>query len=153
MPRNLTIVSLIVLALPVMAQMPPAAIPPQMQQPPLRPTISPYLNLLRNNVPAYQNYYGLVQPQMQAQAAINNLQNQVLGLQNFTASVYGGTGNELYTGKQVGYFTHRQWFMNRAGFNTFAGTTGQYSTLGNNPVYNAPQQSPISPNSVMPYRR
>jgi hypothetical protein len=107
----------------------------QPQQPP-RPALSPYYNLLRNNAPAYQNYYGLVQPQIQAQNQINQLQQQLTGLQNASMqNYYPGTGAELATGKSVGFFTHRGWFNNSGGYGRNNTLTGQYSTAGNNALY------------------
>src|SRR5687767_4630019 len=46
-----------------------------------RPAFSPYLNLARRDVPAGVNYYGLVRPQLAAQANIQQLQQQIAGLQ------------------------------------------------------------------------
>ncbi len=129
------------------------------QQPPAvpRPVLSPYLNLLRRNNPAYLNYYGLVQPQIQAQNALNNLQQQVNVLQNTPQQgVYGGTGSELSTGKQVGFFTHQAYFLNGAGIGRQNYLTGQQGGGGSNSVYQPiqqQQQSPISPSSIMPFRR
>jgi len=42
-----------------------------------RPTVSPYLNLVRPGAAAGINYYGLVRPEFQVNAAINALQQQV----------------------------------------------------------------------------
>jgi len=51
---------------------------------PARPTVSPYLNLLRNdNASGVPNYYGLVRPQLQQQAI--NRQQGVLQAQQSAA--------------------------------------------------------------------
>jgi hypothetical protein len=162
---------LVVLSGAAMAQVPLPGGP----QVPQRPTVSPYLNLLRGNNPAYLNYYGLVQPQLQAQQQLASLQQQVLGLQNTPSSYYGGTGNELITGKQVGFFTHRGYFMNFGGMGAGLGLTGQQGGATNNTVFqgnfnNQPVAQPNAPNvgngqfrnnlqnnfnnnNVMPFRR
>jgi hypothetical protein len=130
MTLRITLVALLLTAVGAAAQGPPQN--PQ----PTRPTYSPYLNLLRNNVPAYQNYYGLVQPQVQQQQQLNNLQSQFTGLQNATAALaFPGTGNELSTGKQVAYFTHRQYFFNQSGVQLQRPVSGQMGLAGNNSVY------------------
>lgn len=53
---------------------------PQRYQP-ARPTVSPYLNLLRANPSSVPNYYSFVRPQ-QRQIAINRQQQEVLLRQN-----------------------------------------------------------------------
>ena len=82
------------------------------------PAVSPYLNLLRTNSPAYLNYYGLVQPQLQAQANQQQLQGQLNGLdQSFTTfatntnNTFNGLGNGLVTGNGFGFQTHRGYFQ------------------------------------------
>jgi hypothetical protein len=42
-----------------------------------QPAVSPYLNLLRRDNPAYLNYYGLVRPEVEFRNSINRLQQQV----------------------------------------------------------------------------
>lgn len=134
MTFRLTLAGLLLTTVAATAQQPFQM--PQQPPQPQRPTYSPYLNLLRNNAPAYQNYYCLVQPQIQAQQQMNNLQSQVTGLQNATAALaFPGTGNELTTGKQVAYFTHRQYFFNQAGMQLQRTTTGEIGTAGNNNIY------------------
>jgi hypothetical protein len=115
------------------AQVPFSPTQPNQSGLPSRPVYSPYLNLLNGNAPVYQKYYGLVLPQIQQQNQINNLQQQVTGLQNTQPQAYyAGSGGELFTGKQVSYFTHRGYFMNAGGVQNFNGIGGQYSTAGNN---------------------
>jgi hypothetical protein len=72
----------------------------------LRPTVSPYLNLLNSNDPGVSNYYTYVRPQIQAreelvrqQAQINQIQRQVQRGQPGGVPVRGsqeirGTGHE-----------------------------------------------------------
>jgi hypothetical protein len=93
--------------------------PPQRYQP-SRPTVSPYLNLFRNNSGPLPNYYSLVRPQLYQQsyneqqqyqqtqqaAALNALQTQV---QQQQAPV-------TQTGKASGYMMfRRQTFMSSSG--------------------------------------
>jgi hypothetical protein len=77
------------------------------------PTISPYLNLLRYGNPPYLNYYGLVQPQLQAQEQFQNLQAQYAGLAANQQAMTAAGG--LQTGTRFGYFTHRGYFLNNRG--------------------------------------
>ena len=79
--------------------------PPQRYQP-SRPTISPYLNLLRQNESPVPNYYSFVRPQLQTQeryqqqqainfqqqTAIGTLDEQVLQMTQ-PAAATGGGGN------------------------------------------------------------
>ncbi|CAN5156145.1 hypothetical protein BH11PLA2_BH11PLA2_42280 [soil metagenome] len=131
------------------------------QQAPTRPAFSPYLNLLRNGAPLYQNYYGLVQPQIQTQNQLNQLSQDVNGLQNTPQNILPGTGNELSTGKTVGYFTHRSYFMNGGGSGAGRGisTGGQLGNQNNNTnsgpmsMQQNMNSNPVSPSSVMPFRR
>src|SRR4051812_12618622 len=108
----------------VPGQIQPQAIP--------NPAISPYLNLVRRGASPLLNYQGLVLPQIQARNELNNLNQQVMGLQNAGAAVYPGTGSELATGKSVGYFTHRGYFLNQSGYNNPTGVTGSFGTMGQN---------------------
>jgi hypothetical protein len=142
---------LLAVAGPVMAQF-PQPLAPQLQAPPQRPVISPYLQLLNNNRSAASNYYNGVLPLQQLQNQqnqLNTLQNQLLGSANVPQATYPGTGSELSTGKSVGFLTHRAYFMNYGGVSKPVTSAGQYSTTGNNAVF-SPQ--PANP-SVMPFRR
>lgn len=107
--------------------------------PAVRPSFSPYLNLLRQGNPGYLNYYGLVRPQLQTQQALGNLQGQVqantLGLNQLTTA----TGTSA-AGQGFGYFTHRAYFMNNAGGGGAAGG-GQAAATGS-----APRTAPTSRN-------
>lgn len=81
------------------------------------PTTSPYLNLLRRGNPTYLNYYGLVQPQIQAQAAIGGLTQQVGQLNTALQTTTPGSGDAsgLSTGHGFGFFTHRSYFLTTGG--------------------------------------
>ena len=55
--------------------------PRQADNPYARPTVSPYLNLLRPGASPAINYYGLVRPQQQFQSDIGQLDQQSSALQ------------------------------------------------------------------------
>ena len=79
-----------------------------------RPAYSPYLNLLRNGNPTFQNYYGLVRPQIQANQSIQSLQGQLQNTNALIASNASGTdGSALpVTGQAFGYMNHGGYFLN-----------------------------------------
>jgi hypothetical protein len=87
-------------------------VPPQMQ--PLRPPISPYLNLLRLGGGPALNYYNLVRPQQQLFAGINNLQQQVAANRALaTAAMAVGADPTLpETGKATMFMNTGGYFMN-----------------------------------------
>lgn len=129
-------------------------------QPIRPPTVSPYLNMLRRDALPYQNYFGLVQPQLANQQSLQNLQQSLQGLQNTAQQIYAGTGSELTTGKVTGFFTHRAYFMTNAGMANPRTLAGQMGAPTNNSAFQqgsmqqpAQTHSPISPSSVMPFRR
>lgn len=79
-----------------------------------RPAYSPYLNLLRSGNPTFQNYYGLVRPQIQANQSIQSLQGQLQNTNALIASNSNSTdGSALpVTGQPFGYMNHRGYFLN-----------------------------------------
>lgn len=90
---------------------------------PSRPTVSPYLNLYRNNTGPLPNYYSLVRPQLNQQAFNNQIsaqqaqQNAALGLLQSQAAQPTTTP----TGKRSWFMTYgRQSFMTAPG----GGSTG-----------------------------
>ena len=80
-----------------------------------RPTVSPYLNLLRPGLPA-TNYYNLVVPQQQFSSNLNMLQQQVTANQGNIAAL--GAQDPLtaillsLTGHQVSFMNYRRYFLN-----------------------------------------
>lgn len=85
---------------------------PQPFNPYRRPTISPYLNLARGGSPAI-NYYGLVRPQIQTQAALNQVQQQLLDQQTqLNQQQYGLTSGVPITGRPAGFMNHYGYFQN-----------------------------------------
>jgi hypothetical protein len=75
-----------------------------------RPTVSPYLNLLRRDQPRSLNYYNLVRPQIDTRAAIGQLQGQVRTNEQAISSLEAET--ELpTTGHSAGFMTHQRFFL------------------------------------------
>jgi hypothetical protein len=87
-------------------------------QPPFtRPTVTPYINLLRRgNTPAL-NYYGLVRPEIQARQAIQ-LQQQQLDLNqaqlNQLQQGQAQPQGIRTTGHQTGFLTHNRFFLTQS---------------------------------------
>jgi hypothetical protein len=86
---------------------------------PARPTVSPYLNLFRNNTGPLPNYYSLVRPQLQQQdfnqrqLTAQQQQNAAIGALEVQARQMGTT---TQTGKGSGYMQFkRQGFMTNGG--------------------------------------
>jgi hypothetical protein len=88
------------------AQPPPPGAAPQ-----TRPVYSPYLNLLRNDVPFYQNYYGLVRPEFEFRRNIRGLQQDV-GALDQAASAAGRyeAADFPTTGHSAGFLTQARYF-------------------------------------------
>ncbi|VTR95675.1 unnamed protein product [Gemmata massiliana] len=97
---------------------------PQVGPPTQRPTISPYLNLLRGGGSTALNYYGLVRPEIQARQSIQNLQGAVTANRQAIDNIdSGGSGNDTsVTGHQAGFLNHGSYFM--------TGGAGQIGGLG-----------------------
>jgi hypothetical protein len=97
----------------------------QLPQPGLyRPPVSPYINLLRNNtgvgpfstgaVNTAINYYGLVRPEFGFQAAVNTLQQDVIGNQQQIQVLTTGqnaTVGLLTTGHPAYFLNSRTYFL------------------------------------------
>jgi len=88
---------------------------------PSRPTVSPYMNLFRNNTGPLPNYYSLVRPQIQ-QEAFNAQQVAQQAQQNSALKMLQSqTAPPLTpTGKSSGFMT-----FGRAGFMTHGGGGGR----------------------------
>src|SRR6266566_9988988 len=107
-----TVAGLLALAAAPCAAQPPSYGPPGVGQPSLtsRPTVSPYLNLLRRGQPAALNYYNLVRPQNQFYQSIQQLQQDVgSNTQNLSALTLQQPAASLPpTGHLAGFMTHGQ---------------------------------------------
>ncbi len=76
---------------------------------PSRPTISPYLNLFRNNTGPLPNYYSLVRPQLQQQAFNQQQVAQQAQQNSALKSLQTQTAPALTpTGKGSGFMTYRR---------------------------------------------
>jgi hypothetical protein len=126
-----TLVALVALAVcfaarPVHAQ---AYVPPQ-ASPYGTGGISPFVNMLRPGNPAV-NYYGLVQPQIQANQQFGQLQQQTQQLARGQASLVAPPTNQAQTptGHATGFMQHGHYFMTtgigRQGNNQTAAALGQ----------------------------
>jgi hypothetical protein len=79
--------------------------------PPPRPSVSPYLNLLRRDQPRALNYYNLVRPQVETRAALGRLEGQITANQEATADLERGEPLRA-TGHATGFMTHTRYFQN-----------------------------------------
>jgi hypothetical protein len=118
-----------------------------------RPTVSPYLNILRGN-PAI-NYFGSVRPQMEVNRQIFQMQQEMQGQASMpmpvdplaqqltaqmmlqTASTTGTTGT--VTGHPTTFYNYSHYFGNRGGSGAVAGGVGGPTGFG------SPGASPIRP--------
>jgi hypothetical protein len=88
---------------------------PRVGTPATAPTVSPYINLLRNpNAPAL-NYYGLVRPQFQTNAGLQALQQQLLLGQTGSLSGAEPTGDVLITGHAAVFMNYGGYFQSQTG--------------------------------------
>lgn len=88
---------------------------PRVGTPSPAPTVSPYINFLRNpNAPAL-NYYGLVRPQFQTNAGLQSLQQQLLF--GSAAPVPGSepAGDVLITGHAAAFMNYGGYFQSPIG--------------------------------------
>jgi hypothetical protein len=102
-----------------------------------RPGFSPYLNLLRPDVNPAINYYGLVQPQLNAANAIQNLQYQ----QFYSQSQQASAANTLPpTGQGAGFQTQGRYFQNQGSGGAIVSSTAppQQTPVGGAPAVGAP---------------
>lgn len=97
---------------------------------PARPTISPYLNLLRENVSPIPNYYSLVRPQLQQQR-INQQQQSLLIRQN--SEIRQLQTNLLRTQAEGPVSGTPSWFQNPGSRSTFLNTSQYYGRVGTRP--------------------
>jgi hypothetical protein len=85
---------------------------------PSRPTVSPYLNLFRNNVGPLPNYYSLVRPQIN-QLAVNNQVAAQQAQQSASLNMLQSQSSQQAvtpTGKNSWFMTYsRQSFMSAPG--------------------------------------
>jgi len=93
---------------------------------PGRPTVSPYLNLLRRGTDPALNYYNLVRPQNEFINSIQQLQGQVSTNRQGISDLQKSTGLPP-TGHTTRFLSHSSYFLN-------AGSAGRGSGQGGAPV-------------------
>jgi hypothetical protein len=90
--------------------------------------VSPYLNLLRPGINPAINYFGSVRPQLQYNAAINSLEQQV------TASKVANTAAENasvpQTGHPIQFLNYRQYFLNTGASSPFQNVQASARAIG-----------------------
>jgi len=82
---------------------------------PGRPTVSPYLNLLRQggSTPGL-NYYGLVRPEINDRQALQAVQSATSANQKTIGDLLNGNGLPT-TGVASQFLNHRSYFLNQGG--------------------------------------
>jgi hypothetical protein len=108
---------------------------PRLGGPVGNPGYSPYQNLFRGG-PIYQNYYGLVRPELQFRGAIGALQQQVTLNQAGLADLAAGTG-PLTTGHPSQFLNTSHYFLSSggqlgAGAGQLGAGGGQLGNVGRN---------------------
>jgi hypothetical protein len=99
---------------------------------PYQPPINPYINILRGGAPAAVNYFNIVQPQLQFNEAIGQLQTQqnLQGQAIATGSALGATtGHPVAFGNYSHYYSMRGMGMGGMGGGSM-GTIGGYGMGG-----------------------
>ena len=82
---------------------------------PARPTVSPYVNLLRQGNSPTLNYYGLVRPEVNSRQEAQALQSATSANQRTIGDLLNGGGALPSTGTASGFLTHRSYFMTQGG--------------------------------------
>jgi hypothetical protein len=91
---------------------------PQLGNPYQRPTISPYLNMLRPGVNPALNYYGLVRPQVQTTRTLQTFQQElqtVAGALAPTTELGMQPNNLPTTGHRTTFYNYGTYFPGAAG--------------------------------------
>jgi hypothetical protein len=101
--------------------------------PPVRPTFSPYLNLLRGGGSPALNYYGLVRPEQNLQQNLQGIQmNQATTSSNLKTVNDILAGNITPTGVASQFMNHGRYFLNQGTGGGGVGTVGaQRLGMGN----------------------
>jgi hypothetical protein len=108
----------------------------QAPNPYARPTVTPWLNLYRGGASPALNYYNLVRPELDARAAIQQLQQQSLANTRAIAEAAEAATEIPPTGHQAGFMTQNRYFQTLGGgapaFGTGVGIGTQKQTSGLN---------------------
>jgi len=79
----------------------------------VRPTFSPYLNLLRRGNPAV-NYYGLVRPEVEFRNSVNQMQQQLNSVQS-TVDQEANNPNAVTTGHRTQFQSYGHYYPAKGG--------------------------------------
>jgi hypothetical protein len=101
------------------------------------PPYSPYLNLLRPGIPVYQNYYGLVRPELEFRGGIQGLQQQVNTVGSLAAADAAALGLPT-TGHPIQFMNYSHYYgggvarsgFSRSGSSSSAPTAAQGQSSG-----------------------
>jgi hypothetical protein len=128
---NRLVIPLAALLLALSAQTARAQLGRPPVQPFAQPAFSPYLNLARGGTNPGINYFGIVRPQLETQAEIQQLQFAAMGGANVPATGTQ-TANVVNTGTGSGFQTQGRFFMTagRPGSRTGGGLTYSNPVLG-----------------------
>jgi hypothetical protein len=100
---------------------------PSVQQRPFgyqpTPTVSPYINLLRRDIPPVFNYYGLVRPELNAQRSLQSLQQQVSLQQDTLRGLEALPPGTLVTGHPAYFLNLSHYFLYQGGLGTQGAVT------------------------------
>jgi hypothetical protein len=110
-----------------------------------RPTVSPYLNLLRGGNSAAFNYFSLVRPEQNAIRAFQGLQ---MGVANNQASInsFIGNGQLGSTGMPTQFLNYGGFFMNAGTFQGAGpGNSGGTAPAGRTPMGGRTNTGAVSP--------
>jgi hypothetical protein len=118
--KRILLAAILALGAPLMASAQAPFRPPGLA-PAARPTVSPYINLLRRgNTPGF-NYFGLVRPEFNALSSIQGLRNDVALNRDMISTGQGGTGGELITGNSAMFLNTGGYFLSSSGGQSSAG--------------------------------
>lgn len=90
--------------------------------------VSPYLNLLRGGTPTAVNYYGIVRPQLQYNAAINSLEQQVTA--NRVAITAAENASVPQTGHPITFLNYHRYFLNTGASSAFQNVQASQRAIG-----------------------
>jgi hypothetical protein len=100
----------------------------QVLSPVANPVLSPYLNLNRAGSSLSNNYYNLVRPQLQYNAAISSLEQQVQA--NRVAQTAAEPQGPVTTGHPVSFLNYRRYFLNFGTSSSFQNIQASGRALG-----------------------
>jgi hypothetical protein len=96
-------------------------------QPPTRPTVSPYLNLLRGGTNPAINYYGLVRPQFEFSRQMRQVESELASQEHTLRGLEEETGVAA-TGHAAGFMNYLHYYNFGDQRSSFGGGTVSRST-------------------------